>query len=74
MPISATSMNPVRSSAPDLVSGDLGAAWIYIVGPVLGALIGVAFEWILKGQPTTAGTIAAQGSLDVDDSTQAREQ
>jgi len=35
---------------------------------VLGALIGVAFEWILKGKPTAAGTIAAQGTLDNDDS------
>jgi len=27
-------------------------------------------EQILKGQPTTAGSVAAQGSLEVDDSTQ----
>ncbi len=72
-PISGASMNPVRSLAPDLVRGDLGTAWIYVVGPVLGALIGVAFEWILKGKPTTAGSLAAQGSLSVDDSTQTRE-
>jgi aquaporin Z len=72
-PISGASMNPVRSLAPDLVRGDLGTTWIDVVGPVLGALIGVAFEWILKGRPTTAGTLAAQGSLSVDDSTQPRE-
>lgn len=69
-PISGASMNPVRSLAPDLMRGDLGSAWIYVVGPVLGALIGVAFEWILKGKPTTTGTLVAQGSIDVDDSTQ----
>src|SRR5664280_3076276 len=68
-PISGASMNPVRSLAPDLVRGDLGTAWIYVVGPVVGALIGVAFEWILKGKSTTAGAVAAQGSLDGDDST-----
>jgi aquaporin Z len=68
-PISGASMNPVRSFAPDLVRGDLNTTWIYIVGPLLGALIGVAFEWMLKGKPTAAGTIAAQGSLDIDDST-----
>jgi aquaporin Z len=66
-PISGASMNPVRSFAPDLVRGDLGTTWIYIVGPVLGALIGVAFEWILKGEPTAAGAIAAQGTLDDDE-------
>jgi aquaporin Z len=64
-PISGASMNPVRSFAPDLVRGDMGTTWIYIVGPVLGALLGVVFEWILKGKPTIAGTIAAQGSLDL---------
>ena len=69
-PISGASMNPVRSLAPDLVRGDLGTAWIYVVGPILGAMIGVAFEWILKGKPTSAGTLAAQGSIGVDDSTQ----
>jgi aquaporin Z len=66
-PISGSSMNPVRSFAPDLVRGDMNSTWIYIVGPVLGALIGVAFEWILKGKPTAAGAIAAQGSLDIDE-------
>jgi len=72
-PISGASMNPVRSLAPDLVRGDFGTTWIYVVGPVVGALIGVAFEWILKGKPTAAGAMAAQGSLGVDDSTQTRE-
>jgi aquaporin Z len=67
-PISGASMNPVRSLAPDLVRGDLSTTWIYIVGPVMGALIGVAFEWILKGKPTDAGAIAAQGSLDIENS------
>jgi aquaporin Z len=66
-PISGASMNPVRSFAPDFVRGDLSMTWIYVVGPVLGALIGVAFEWILKGKPTDAGSLAAQGSLYSDD-------
>ena len=73
-PISGASMNPARSLAPDLARGDLGTAWIYVVGPVLGALIGVAFEWILKGKPTTSGAIAAQGSLGTDGLTQTSEQ
>ncbi len=68
-PISGASMNPVRSLAPDLLRGDVSLTWIYVVGPLVGALIGVAFEWILKGKPTAAGALAAQGSLGVDDST-----
>lgn len=66
-PISGASMNPARSLAPDLIRGDLGTAWIYVAGPVLGALVAVGFEWILRGKPTTAGTIAAEGTLGVDD-------
>jgi aquaporin Z len=63
-PISGASMNPVRSFAPDLVRGDLGTTWIYVVGPVVGAMIAVGFEWILKGAPTEAGAEAARGSLE----------
>ncbi len=67
-PITGASMNPVRSFAPDLVRGNLGTTWIYVVGPAIGALIGVFFEWILKGRPTAAGAIAAQGAQGGDDS------
>lgn len=66
-PVSGASMNPVRSLAPDLVRGDLSTTWIYIVGPLAGAMIGVAFEWILKGRPTAAGRIAAEGTLGKED-------
>ncbi len=67
-PVSGASMNPVRSLAPDLVRGDFATTWIYLVGPLAGALIGVVFEWLLKGKPTLAGAIAAQGSADAGDS------
>jgi aquaporin Z len=36
---------------------------------VLGAIIAVGFEWILKGKPTAAGALAAQGSLDSNENT-----
>jgi aquaporin Z len=61
-PISGASMNPVRSFAPDLIRGDMSTTWIYVAGPIVGAMIAVGFEWVLKGNPTTAGTTAAQGS------------
>lgn len=66
-PINGASMNPVRSFVTDLLRGDLSTKWIYIAGPVIGALIGVASEWILKGRPTAAGALAAQGSPEDDD-------
>lgn len=66
-PISGASMNPVRSLAPDLVRGDFSTTWIYVVGPLVGAMIAVGFEWILKGPPTATGAIAAQGTLREDE-------
>jgi aquaporin Z len=62
-PISGASMNPARSFAPDLIRDDMSTTWIYVVGPLLGTIIAVCFEWILKGKPTAAGTLAARGDL-----------
>ncbi len=40
-PICGASMNPARSLAPALVSLHLASLWIYILAPILGALMGV---------------------------------
>jgi aquaporin Z len=40
-PISGASMNPARSFAPALVSGQLAHLWIYLAAPVLGAALAV---------------------------------
>jgi aquaporin Z len=40
-PISGASMNPARSLAPAVVSGQLQHAWIYLVAPALGAALAV---------------------------------
>jgi len=37
-PICGASMNPVRSLAPALVSGQFAHLWIYLAAPTLGAL------------------------------------
>lgn len=61
-PISGASMNPVRSFAPDLVRGDLTHTWLYVVGPLLGALVAVAFAFVLRGGGgDPAARVAAQG-------------
>lgn len=62
--ISGASMNPARSLAPDILRGEFATSWIYVVGPLMGAMIAVAFEWILKGPPTEEGSATAQGSLE----------
>ena len=40
-PICGASMNPARSIAPAVVSGHLEHLWIYLAGPVLGALLAI---------------------------------
>ncbi len=62
-PATGASMNPFRTLAPDILRGDYGTTCIYIGAQFFGAIIGVGFEWILKGLPTAFGTRAAQGEL-----------
>ncbi len=40
-PITNASMNPARSLGPALISGQLTHLWLYIVAPILGALLAV---------------------------------
>lgn len=38
-PICGASMNPARSLAPAVISGNVSQVWIYLAAPVLGALL-----------------------------------
>jgi aquaporin Z len=40
-PICGASMNPARSLAPAVVSGNLNSLWIYLTAPVLGAALAI---------------------------------
>jgi aquaporin Z len=40
-PVSGASMNPARSLGPALVSWQLGAIWLYVTAPVIGAALAV---------------------------------
>ncbi len=47
-PVCGASMNPARSLAPALVSGHTEYLWLYLLAPVLGALLAVLFRRLLK--------------------------
>jgi MIP family channel proteins len=50
-PASGASMNPARSIGPALVSGTWQSQWIYLAGPIVGAVLGVlAYEAIRRAE------------------------
>lgn len=49
-PICGASMNPARSLAPALVSGNYHALWVYLTAPVLGAAAAVPLWRLTRGR------------------------
>jgi aquaporin Z len=67
-PVSGTSMNPARSFGPALLSGDWTAYWVYVAGPLIGALVAVGCAVILRGSARDpAARLAASGRLPSDE-------
>lgn len=66
-PLTAASMNAVRTAAPDIVRGNFSTTWIYVGATFTGAVIAVCFEWMLKGKPSAHADEEAQGSKPKDE-------
>jgi aquaporin NIP len=56
-PICGASMNPARSLSPAIVGGHYQSLWVYIFGPVMGALVGSFVFAILNHKTTGHGTL-----------------
>jgi aquaporin Z len=48
-PISGASMNPARSFGPDFVIHDFANYWVYLIGPLAGAVLAVFIAYVLRG-------------------------
>jgi aquaporin Z len=59
IPFSGSSVNPARTFGPDLVGGKWHGFWIYVLGPLLGAII----AWIVH-------TVVVKGDTDFRDDIQ----
>jgi len=48
-PICGASMNPARSLAPALVSGNLRGLWVYLTAPIFGSVLAVPLWKLTRG-------------------------
>ena len=65
-PISGASMNPVRSLGPAVALGDYSHLWVYLAGPLIGAVLAVGAAIILRGPGghDPEARLAARGRLE----------
>ena len=63
--VSGGSMNPIRSVAPAVVSGHLSGVWIYVVGPMLGALLAVGADRLLQSPASPVASSSVKKILFV---------
>jgi aquaporin Z len=63
-PISGASMNPARTFGPDLASTTFTGYWVYVAGPLAGAMLAVVVAFVLRGPGGgKSGSGAAQGEI-----------
>lgn len=63
--LTGASMNPARSFAPALVSGQWHDFWVYLAGPLVGAPLGALAYQLVRGEDTARGQATVRGESDV---------
>jgi aquaporin Z len=64
--LTGASLNPARSIGSALVGGDLSQLWIYLVGPVLGGIVGWGVWRVIDGgDVVTAPAQEPSGEVEV---------
>jgi MIP family channel proteins len=61
LPVSGASMNPARSVGPALATGQLGSVCIYLLAPIIGAILGVLITACLHSRRHAEEKEAAMG-------------
>lgn len=62
-PISGASMNPARSIGPALVAGIGTDQWIYVLAPIIGAIIGgFLYQWLRESISDKTSKVELEGN------------
>ncbi|MFC4426921.1 MIP/aquaporin family protein [Deinococcus navajonensis] len=60
--LSAVAMNPAKVFGPALLDGTLPEAWPHLLGPLIGALLGLGLTWLMRGSLNESEAEAAEGT------------
>ena len=71
-PISGASMNPARTFGPDMISLDFGAYWVYVAGPIAGAVVAVGCRLCAARRRRRPGGIRSRAGRPVHRGGQSR--
>ncbi|MFD3402167.1 aquaporin [Kribbella sp. NPDC058693] len=56
-------VNPARTLGSDIIGEDYTGWWVYVAGPVIGAVIAVAIVGAVRGLPDKDEVEAAEGGV-----------